>query len=60
MGVLADCGGDGETGTAVVAVAARDQLAHDSSITNSEIMVRLNSDNSDSKILDVSCLPFLV
>jgi hypothetical protein len=43
MGVVAECGGDGEAGTDVVAVAANDQLAHDSSITNSEIMIRLST-----------------
>jgi hypothetical protein len=39
MGVLAESGGDGETGTATVAVVARHQLAHGSSIANCEIMV---------------------
>lgn len=40
MGVLADWGGDGETGTKVVADEASDQLAHASSVANSGTMVR--------------------
>jgi hypothetical protein len=59
MGVVIECGGDGETGTDVVDVAASDQLAHDSSIANFEIMIRSSSlthTGSQCLLPPISCL----
>jgi hypothetical protein len=51
-GTLAESGGDGETGTAIVAVEAREQPAQDSSIGNSEIIA--NFTKLYKTIVDVS------